>query len=136
MTSRPRPVPDDVTAFYWDAAGRGQLAVLRCNACRQLHHPPDVACPHCGATELEPEDVSGRGRVYAATVVRQAFDRSFTDAVPYVVALVELDEQPGLRILTNLFDAGDEVVPAGTPVELTVERYDGWALPQFRVVTS
>lgn len=134
MTTRPRPVPDGVTAFYWDAAASGQLAVLRCDTCRKLHHPPGVACPHCGATTLHPEPMSGRGVVFASTVVRQPFDRAFADAVPYVLALVELEEQPGLHVLTNLVDAGEELVPAGTPVALTVEHYDGWSLPQFRVV--
>jgi uncharacterized OB-fold protein len=72
--------------------------------------------------------------VYASTVVRQPFDRSFADAVPFVLALVELEEQPGVRILTNLLDVADAVVAPGTPVTLSVEQHDDWALPQFRVV--
>jgi uncharacterized protein len=132
---RPRPIPDQVSAFYWEAAAHGHLAVLRCEACRRLHHPPEVACPHCGATALHEEAVSGRGTVFAATVARQAFDRAFTDAVPYSVALVELDEQPGLHVLTNLVGT-DALVPVGTRVELVVEAHGDWSLPQFRVVGS
>lgn len=134
-TARPRPVPDGVSDFYWEAAARRALAALRCGECRRLHHPPEVACPHCGGTELHPETLSGRGAVFAATVVRQAFDRAFSDAVPYTVALVELDEQPGLRVLTNLVGTRD-LVPVGTRVELVVEAHGDWALPQFRVVPS
>ena len=134
MVSRPRPVPDAVTAFYWDAADRHELMVLRCDACRLLHHPPDVACPHCGSTDLRAAVVSGRGTVFASTVARQAFDRAFLDAVPYVLALVELDEQPGVRVLANVLDVADEPVPVGTPVMVAFESGGDWSLPQFRVV--
>ncbi|MBM3658398.1 MAG: hypothetical protein FJW95_02695 [Actinobacteria bacterium] len=132
---RPRPLPDEVSAFYWEAAGKGALAVLRCDECRRMHHPPDLACPHCGATALRPETVSGRGTVFAATVARQAFDRAFVDAVPFTLALVELDEQPGLKVLTNLVGT-TELVAVGTPVELAIEPHGDWSLPQFRVVGS
>ena len=134
---RPRPILDEVSAFYWEAAGQGRLAVLRCDECRRFHHPPDVACPHCGATALRPETVSGRGAVFAATVVLQAFDRAFVDAVPYTVALVELEEQASLKVLTNIVGAdADGPVPVGTAVELVMEPHGDWSLPQFRVVTS
>ena len=116
MVSRPRPVPDAVTAFYWDAADRHELMVLRCDACRRLHHPPDVACPHCGSTDLRAAVVSGRGTVFASTVARQAFDRAFLDAVP------------------NVLDVADEPVPVGTPVMVAFESGGDWSLPQFRVV--
>lgn len=136
MTDRPRPIPDAVSGFYWAAADRGELAVLRCDACRRLHHPPEVGCPHCGATALHPEAVSGRGVVFASTAVRQAFDRAFLDAVPYVVALVELEEEAGVRILANVLGVAPEPVAIGTPVEAVFEHHDGWSLPQFRVVSS
>ena len=132
--SRPRPVPDEVTAFYWEAVGRGELAVLRCESCRRFHHPPDVACPHCGATDLRAEVVSGRGVVFASTVARQAFDAAFVDEVPYVLALVELDEQPGVRILANVLDVAPVPVAVGTPVQVAFEHHGDWSLPQFRVV--
>jgi uncharacterized OB-fold protein len=126
-------VPDDVTRFYWDGAREGSLLVLRCTACRHYLHPPDVACPRCLSESLQPTAVSGRGVVYAFTTARQAFDAAFSDDVPYVLALVELDEQPGLRLLTNIVGASSETVTAGAPVEVTFERRGDWALPQFRL---
>lgn len=134
MTALPVPLPDPVSDFYWDAARRGELAALRCGACGLLHHPPEVACPHCGATDLRPEALSGRGTVYASTVVRQAFDTSFVGQVPYVVALVDLAEQPGLRVLANVVDVAPEAVAIGTPVEVTFEHRGDAALPQFRLL--
>jgi hypothetical protein len=67
--------------------------------------------------------------------VRQAFDRAFLDAVPYVVALVAIEEDAGVRILANVVDVSPAPVAIGTPVETVFERHDGWSLPQFRVVT-
>jgi len=128
---KPRPVPDDVTDFYWTAARRGELAVAACLPHGHLNFPPDISCAVCGARDLEPRTVSGRGRVYSFTVVRQAFDTSFAPDVPYVIALVELDEQPGLTILTNLVDVDPESVAIGDRVRVTFEDRDGERLPQF-----
>jgi uncharacterized OB-fold protein len=74
--------------------------------------------------------------VYSFTVVRQAFDEAFLGEVPYVVALVELPEQAGLRVLTNLLEVEPDDVEVGMPVELTFETRDGQALPQFRLVVA
>lgn len=133
MAVKPTPVPDDVTRFYWEGAHDHELRVARC-ANGHLSHPPAPSCPHCGSRELEPHAVSGRGTVYSFTVVRQAFDEAFLGEVPYLIALVELPEQSGLRVLTNLLEVEIDDVEVGMPVELTFETRDGQALPQFRPV--
>jgi uncharacterized OB-fold protein len=129
---KPTPEPDDVTAFYWRGAAEGTLLVLRCEACSYLSHPPDVACARCGAAVLDPVPMSGFGTVYSFTIVRQAFDPAFLPEVPYVVALVELDEQPGLLLLANIVDTEVDAVAVGLRVEVTFEDRDGYTVPQFR----
>ena len=129
---KPTPEPDDVTAFYWRGAAEGTLLVLRCEACGYLSHPPDVACARCGAAALDPAPMSGFGTVYSFTIVRQAFDPAFLAEVPYVVALVELDEQPGLLVLANVVDTDIDAVDIGLRVEVTFEDRDGHVVPQFR----
>lgn len=129
---KPTPEPDDVTAFYWRGAAEGTLLVLRCVACGYLSHPPDVACARCGAAALDPAPMSGFGTVYSFTIVRQAFDPAFVPEIPYVVALVELDEQPGLLLLANIVDIDIDAVDIGLRVEVTFEDRDGHAVPQFR----
>jgi uncharacterized OB-fold protein len=119
---KPTPEPDDVSAFYWRGAAVGELLVLRCAACGYLSHPPDVACARCGAAVLDPEPMSGLGAVYTFTVVRQAFDPEFLPEVPYVVALVELDE--GVRMLGELVDVEPAAVSVGMPVEVALTRID------------
>jgi hypothetical protein len=132
VTSKPVPVPDAVSAAYWDGAVAGELRVSRCAPRGHLSHPPDVSCPVCGSTTLEPVPVSGHGSVYSFTVVHQAFDSAFLSELPYVVALVELDDQPGLRVLTNLVECDVDAVEIGMPVEVTFEARDGVVIPQFR----
>lgn len=131
---RPVPEPDETSRFYWEAAEAGQLSVQRCSSCQRYLFPPSVACPRCLTDTLVPTPVSGRGRVHAFTVARQAFDPSFE--VPYVLALVELEEDPEVRILTNLVQTDPAAVTGGAPVEVVFERRGATALPQFRLAGS
>ncbi|MBV8986417.1 MAG: OB-fold domain-containing protein [Acidimicrobiia bacterium] len=129
---RPLPLPDDVSAFYWDGARARRLLLQRCLRCSKLQYPPDVACVHCQSEELEPSEVSGRGRLWSYTVVDRVFHAGFADTVPYVVALIELEEEDGLRILTNIVDASPEDLRVGMAVEVTFEDRGDVVLPQFR----
>ena len=131
---RPVPLPDEISGFYWDGAKRGELLVQRCSSCAQLQFPPDVACVHCQSQGLEPEAVSGRGQVWSYCRVERLFHEGFADALPYVVALVELDEQPGLRILANVVEADADDIAVGLPVEVVFEDRGEVVLPQFRPV--
>jgi uncharacterized OB-fold protein len=75
--------------------------------------------------------------VYSYAVADRAFHIGFADQLPYVVALVELDDQPGLRMLTNLVDVAREDVSVGMAVTVTFEDREDATLPQFRpAVTS
>jgi uncharacterized protein len=101
----PQPAPDLDTQAFWDATARGELRLCRCQSCGLWHHPPRAQCRHCAApTAFEP--VSGRGSIYTFIVQRQPAVVGYSEKVPYAVAIVELDEQPGLR-LTGRVDGGD-----------------------------
>ena len=129
---RPLPLPDEVSQFFWDGAREGRLLVQGCQRCSKLQYPPDVVCVHCQSVELAPVEVSGRGRLWSYTVVERVFHAGFADAVPYVVGLIELDEQEGLRLLTNVVDAEPDQLGVGLPVEVTFEDRGEVVLPQFR----
>ena len=131
--NKPEPVPDEVSLHYWEGACQGSLLLQRCPACRFYLHPPGVACPRCLSDSLDVVPACGRGTVYAFTVARQAFDPAFADDLPYVLALVELDEQPGLRMVTNIIDSELSEITAGAPVEATFEQRGEWSIPQFRL---
>jgi uncharacterized protein len=130
--ARPIPEPDDVSEFFWEGAREGFLLVQRCAACQCFQYPPDVVCVTCQSPDMTPTAVSGRGSVYSYAVVERAFHAGFVDAVPYIVVLVELAEQAGLRMLTNLVDASPSEIRVGLPVEVTFEYSGGTVLPQFR----
>ena len=86
---------------FFAGAARGELRVPRCRACGKHHHYPRLLCPHCGADALEWVTASGRGTVHSFTVIRQHGLPPFREQVPFVVALVDLDED-GARMLAQL----------------------------------
>jgi uncharacterized OB-fold protein len=130
--ARPLPEPDELSRAFWDAAREGRLVVQRCESCGRLQYPPDVACVHCGSTDVGPAEVSGRGTLWTYTVVDRLFHAGFADALPYVVALVELEEDAGVRLLTNVVDADPASLEIGMALEVTFEPRGDVALAQFR----
>jgi hypothetical protein len=129
---RPVPVPDRLTRPFWDHAAAGRLAFQRCRACGRFQHPPGPVCRACGGRELGFDPVSGRGTVYTYTVTHHRVVPGFDD-VPYAVALIELEEQPGLRMLANVLEFEPTEVRVGMEVEVVFEDLPGGLrLPQFR----
>ncbi len=93
----------------------GGLLIQRCDDCARWAHPAPDNCPECGG-RLIARPVSGRGTIFTYTV---NFHRYHPDLpTPYVIAIVELAEQPGLRIATNIVDCEPDSVMCGMPVEL------------------
>ena len=134
MPEMPKPVlpPTEITRPFWDAAREHRLAIQRCDDCSFWVHWPQVRCPRCSSIRLTATDVSGRGRIYTFTIVHHVFMPPFEPDIPYSLALVELDEQPGLRLLANIVDCPNEALRIGMPVEVTFEDRGNVALPQFR----
>ena len=134
---RPLPEPDDVSRFFWDAAAEHRLVLQRCAVCKKLQYPPEVCCIHCQSEDFEIVDAIGRGVLYSYSVVNRPLHAGFVHALPYVVALVELSDQPGLRMIANLVDVPDGTkLECGLPVEVTFEDRSGVTLPQFRLSGS
>jgi hypothetical protein len=119
--SRASPAVTDLSRPFWDAARQGRLVIQRCASCRHYNHPPRTACDACLSTDLAFEAVSGRGAVCSFTVMHQKSVAGFEDAVPYLTALVELDEQPLLLLVTNLPGADPASVRIGDRVHVIFE---------------
>ena len=135
MTGKPRPdLNDSATAPYWEAAARHELALPRCDECGLVFFPPREFCPGCWSAELSWQPMSGRGTVWTFTEVHVPFyDDTWADDVPYVVAVVELDEGP--RLLANIVKPDIDRLAIGDWVEVTFEdRPEGVSLPMFRAV--
>ena len=136
MTGKPRPDLNDIAAApYWEAAARHELAMQCCDACGMVFFPPRDFCPGCWSGELSWQTVSGGGTVWTFTEVHVAFyDDTWAADVPYVVAVVELDEGP--RMLANIVEPDTASLSIGDRVEATFEdRSEGVSLPMFRIVS-
>ena len=123
LADRPLPQPDHVSAPFWSAAAEGKVLYQECPACGNRQFYPRAMCTDCAA-EPEWRVASGRGVVHTFTVIRQNYAKPFRDDVPYVVAMVELEE--GVKMMTNITDVDIDAVEVGMPVEAyTVNVEDG-----------
>ena len=131
MSARP-PLPElqFENVPFWTGGKRGELLITRCKACAHWIHPPLPRCPLCRSSEIVPEPVSGRARVHTFTVNRHRWFPG--QEVPYVLAIVELVEQPSLRLTTRLIEISPEGVCIGLPVRVQFERVEDVWLPLFR----
>ena len=132
--SRPLPERNDLSAGYWEAAQRHQLAVQCCGECGALRHYPQERCPDCLSATHHWAPLSGRGTIYTYVVSHAAFHPFFEDRLPYVVATIDLDE--GVRVMSDLDEAPDQI-RIGAAVEVFFERLDDEiTLPRFRLVST
>jgi uncharacterized OB-fold protein len=129
----PTPVPDLDTEPFWRGCDDGVFLVPTCGSCGAHRWPPGPACPSCHSRETRWVKADGRGRVYSWIVVTHPVHPAIVDHVPYVVAMIELQE--GIRIVGNVTGCSPSEVVAGMEVELYFEPplESGRRLPNFRV---
>jgi uncharacterized protein len=131
---KPIPEVDPLSEVYFKAAAEGTLLIQRCPACSHRQHYPRLVCTRCGNSP-DWEAASGRGQIYTFTVIRQAGMPGFRDEVPYVIALVDLEEGP--RLMGNLPGCDPDDVRIGMPVEaFQVRITDDIAMVQWRLVAE
>ena len=118
-------------AFFWTAGADGVLRLQRCNACGFFIHPPGPLCPRCLSRDLGPHEVSGRGNVETYTVNHQQW---IPGGEPYIIAWVAIDEQPDLRLTTNLVGVEPDDVHIGMSVRVVFEHVEDVWLPLFTPV--
>jgi uncharacterized OB-fold protein len=126
MTTEPRrpdvPTVEAESAPYWEAAARGELQVAECRTCGALHHYPRPFCPTCWSAEVVPRTVSGRATLYTYSVVYSNDLVPFKDRVPYVAAVVDLEEGP--RLMTSIVDCPIEDLHIGMALTARFQRID------------
>ena len=131
--TRPLPYLDDpVTLPFFEAARRGEIVIPRCQECRTWVFYPQVYCHVCHSNRMEWERVSGKGTVYSYTEVMHPLHPGFAQALPLLVVLVDLDDAPGVRLVSNMVDCRYEDMRVGMPVTATFADVDGVVLPLFR----
>jgi len=136
----PSPTPESTP--FWTGGRNGELLIDRCHGCGHFFHPPGPACWRCRSIDVAPEPVSGRGIVAAYTVNRQPWIPGLDP--PYIVAMVELVDEPDVRLITNVVDVSMDDIHVGLPVEVFFEDWTAMSgeeesrvwLPLFRPVTA
>jgi len=129
---RPVPVPDALTAPYWEAARAHRFALPRCEECGRFHFYPRSLCPYCYSPRLAWTQASGRGTVYSFSVIHRAPSPAFAADVPYIVATVALEEGP--HLMTNVVNCAPDNVRIGMPVTVDFLDLGDEALPVFKPV--
>lgn len=131
----PLPVADDVSKPFWEGVSDRKLLVQRCARCRRFQFPPDGSCNSCASTELAFEQVSGRGVVFSFTeTVSGARHPYFQSISPYLVGMVQLEEQEGLIFASNFPGSAYADLEVGAPVEVAFQEIaEGVLIPQFRL---
>jgi len=117
------PVPNADTAPFWAGCGQGELRVQRCRTCGHAQFPPRAFCARCQASAPSWEAASRRGRVVSHTRVHRAPSPAFKAEIPYVVALVDLEEGP--RMMVRLHGEAAAASEIGTQVEIRFEAPAG-----------
>ncbi len=128
---KPRPAPESLP--YWQAAREHRLALPKCEDCQKFWFPPSRTCPHCLSANFSFKNVSGKGKIFSFVTFHRVYRPAFANDVPYVVALIELDEGP--RLLSNIMGVTHDQVKCEMRVEVVFDDYDeDISIPKFKLV--
>ena len=131
--NKPLPTISGETRPFWDACRRGELLIQKCDRCGEYQFYPRGICANCWDTEIACVKATGKGTVWTYTVTHQNRTTGFVEDVPYVLALVELDE--GVKMFTNIVQCEPREVTIGIPVKVTfVPATDQISVPYFKPV--
>lgn len=134
---KPIPLKTMDNTPYWDAADRHELVLQKCTCCNAYNHPPGPSCTSCGSQDVTWESQGNdiRGKVYTYVVSYRPFLPGFQNDIPLVIAVVELDNLPEVKIIGNVLNATAQDIEVGTEVKMVwVDINDDRAIPQWELV--
>jgi len=134
MNGRPVPVPDALSAPFWESAARHELVMPCCSQCGGYSYPPDLTCPKCHSwdPQFSYKAVSGTGSLRTWTVVRLAFVNGFE--TPFILADVEVDGTDGVRVIGRLLEPAETELALGDKVRVSFEDLaPDIAVPGFKL---
>lgn len=132
MPHKPTPVANSDTRPFWEACNEEKFTYQHCKNCNENQFYPRVICKNCHSTDLLWKTASGNGSVAAFTVVHHAPSKAFREDVPYVLALIDLED--GIRTMMNVTHCDVDTVYAGMPITLHFEKRgdDNQKIPQAK----
>ena len=132
---KPLPVVQPWSEAFWQGTKEHKLLIQECQDCRSKIFYPRKYCPDCGSANLGWSQASGKAKVFSYTITMAGVEAKFADDLPYVLALVELEE--GIRMMTRIVECDPEKVGIGMDVEVVFEELnEEFTLPLYRPVTG
>jgi uncharacterized OB-fold protein len=116
------PLIEDDTREFWDATREGRLLLRHCRACGEVHYYPRNFCPSCWSDDVDWVEAAGGASLYTWSTVYQNDLPPFHEQIPYVAAIVELDEGP--RMMTKIVDCSSEQLAVGMRLRARFEPLD------------
>ena len=131
---KPLPTIAGETKVFWDGCKKGELIIQKCDRCNDYQFYPRGICSNCWTTDIKWVHSTGRGKVWTYTITYQNRTPGFAEDVPYVLALVELDE--GVKMFTNIIECDPKEVKIGMDVEVTFVKANNFiTIPYFKPVS-
>jgi len=128
---KPLPYITEEAEPFWEACRQHKLIIQRCKDCGHVQFYPRVVCTKCWSDSLEWIETAGKGVIYSFTVVQRAPSPGFRPDVPYVIAIIDLDE--GVRLMSNVIRCKPEDVRIDMPVIVEFDDVtEEVSLPKFR----
>ena len=129
----PRSRPE--TAAWWEGCRNHELLLQSSTKCGHRQFYPRIICTECMSDKLEWTRSAGRGQVLTFTICRLPVSEAYAGDVPYVIALVQLEEGP--TMMSNIIQCDPDAVTTGMPVEVIFEqRSEEITIPQFRPIPA
>ena len=135
LSGLPLPEPHVDYEEFWKGCRDNRLLFQRCDDCGWYRHHPRPLCPKCQSWNAKWTAVSGKGEVWSYTIINRAIDLAVKNKTPYNIVEVELLEQEGLRMISNLIGCKNEEIYIGMPVRVVFEKISPEiTLPRFRSI--
>lgn len=127
------PEPTVETEKFWDGCRSHQLLIQQCDECGYYQFYPRIMCSKCSSRKVQWIQASGRGTVKSFTIIHRAISPAYQKEVPYVLALIQLDEGP--TMMSNIIQCNPNDVAIGMKVEVSFEDWSSdITVPQFRLI--
>jgi uncharacterized OB-fold protein len=130
---KPLPTISGETKPFWDSCRKGELIIQQCSNCNEYQYYPRGICSNCWTNDVKWIHSTGKGKVWTYTITYQNRTPGFAEDVPYVLALVELEE--GVKMFTNIIACDPKEVRIGMEVEVTFVKANNFiTIPYFQPI--
>ena len=133
---KPIPMPQGESDFYWEKAKARELWLRHCNSCDEVYFYPTDICRNLDCSNPRDTDwikASGKATLFTFGIVQRAPHPGFVDDVPYVTAIVELEEGPKMPTNIVIDNPSSDNLKIGMSLEVVFEDItEEIALPKFK----